>query len=194
MGTLLAGPSGYPYVTPLSLLPDAPPPMPESSETPSSHALALFGVVAGPRRGDELPVLSPVVTIGQGPQNDIVLDDDSVSRNHARLELELGSWMITDLDSTNGTEVEGVRLAPGVPTPLAYASTVRFGGVRLQFREVEEADLEAARAAFTPADAAGPDRPRHFRLPVWVLVLILVLAALAIFLVTGLTGAAAPLP
>lgn len=168
--------------------------MPESSEPTPSVALALFGIVAGPRRGEELPIRSPVVNIGQGPQNDIVLDDDSVSRSHARLEFELGSWMLTDLESTNGTEVEGVRLAPGVPTPLAYASTVRFGGVKLQFREVEHADPASARAAFEPSPPDAPDRPRHFRLPLWLLVVILLIVAIAIFLVSVLASAATPLP
>jgi hypothetical protein len=163
--------------------------MPEASEPNPSSALALFGVLAGPRRGEEIPIVSPVVTIGQGPQNDVVLSDDSVSRIHARLEFELGSWMLTDLESTNGTAVEGTRLAPGVPTPLSHASTIRFGGVQLQFREVHDADPAAARASFTapePADAGGP---RHFRLPLWVFLLILILVAVAVFFVVGMADA-----
>lgn len=163
--------------------------MPESSELTPSSALAVFGVMTGPNRGDEIPVLAPVVTIGQGPQNDMVLTDDSVSRNHARLEFKLGSWMLTDLESTNGTSVEGVRLAPGVPTPLAYAATVRFGGVQLQFREVHEADPESARAAFSEPEAEEAEVSRHFRLPLWLFVLLLIVVAAAIVLL--LAGAAA---
>ena len=169
--------------------------MPESTGSQPTQALALFGMLAGPRLGEEFPVLSPVVSIGQGPQNDLVLDDDSVSRNHARLEFQSGSWLLTDLDSTNGTTVEGVRLAPGVPTPLAYANTVRFGGVRLQFREVEAADPEAARASFREPERQEESRPRHFRLPLWVvlLVLLLIAIAVAIFLMSGDSGAATAL-
>lgn len=159
--------------------------MTESSESSQSSALALFGVMAGPRRGDEIPVPAPVVSIGQGPQNDIVLTDDSVSRTHARLEYRMGSWMLTDLESTNGTAVEGVRLAPGVPTPLAYAATVRFGGVQLQFREVEQADPESARAAFREPEVSEPAGPKRFRLPVWAFVLILLALAAALFLIFG---------
>lgn len=166
--------------------------MPDSTGSHPSQALALFGVLAGPRVGEEFAVLSPVLRIGQGPQNDLVLDDDSVSRNHARLEFQAGSWMLTDLDSTNGTTVEGVRLAPGVPTPLAYANTVRFGGVRLQFREVETADPAAARATFREPEREEQQRPRNFRLPLWVvlLVLLLIAVAVAIFLMTGDAAAA----
>jgi pSer/pThr/pTyr-binding forkhead associated (FHA) protein len=168
--------------------------MPESSEPAPTPALATFSLIAGPRSGETLPILAPVVTIGQGPQNDLVLADDSVSKTHARLEFILDGWRLTDLESTNGTTVEGVRLAAGVPTPLAYGSSVRFGGVRLVFREVEEADPAAASASFSPAAAEAPAKPRHFRLPVWLfLVILLVMAALA-FLLFGVMDVGAALP
>src|ERR1700748_1182602 len=44
-----------------------------------------------------------VVTIGRDRENDIVLDSDSVSRRHARVEHRDGRIYLTDLDSTNGT-------------------------------------------------------------------------------------------
>jgi diguanylate cyclase (GGDEF)-like protein len=46
-----------------------------------------------------------VVTIGRDRENDIVLDSDSVSRRHARIEHRDGRIYLTDLDSTNGTYV-----------------------------------------------------------------------------------------
>ncbi len=148
-----------------------------------SGALAAFGIQVGPRAGEEVPVRSPVARIGRGGQNEIVIDDDSVSSTHARLEFDNGGWRLTDLRSTNGTFVESVRLAPEVPTPLPYGSSVRFGGVRLHFRPIEEADPEQARAEYTPP----PPRQRlaeertGFRLPVWVVILLLLLIVLAIF-------------
>jgi len=52
------------------------------------------------------------LTIGRRPENDIVLEDDAaVSKRHAELELVAGSWFVLDLDSTNGTFVNGVRIA-----------------------------------------------------------------------------------
>lgn len=164
--------------------------MPESPQPIPSSALALFEMTAGPRAGEGIPVLAPVVTIGQGPQNDLVLVDDSVSRNHARLEYLIEGWRLTDLESTNGTSVEGVRLAAGVPTPLAYGSTVRFGGVQLEFREVEEADPDAARASFTPPATAESERPRRFRLPLWIFILLLLVVAAVIFFLVGAADAA----
>lgn len=168
--------------------------MPESPESAPQPALASFSLLAGPRAGETLRVLTPVATIGQGPQNDLVLADDSVSRSHARLEFLLDGWRLTDLESTNGTAVEGVRLAPGVPTPLAYGSTVRFGGVSLEFHEVEDADPAAARATFTPPEAEASSGPRHFRLPVWVFLLVLVVLAVLAFLFFGIADGGAALP
>lgn len=153
---------------------------------PSSGALATFAILAGPRFGEQIPVPAPVVIIGQGAQSDVVIADDSVSKVHARLEFEHGGWRLTDLESTNGTYVEGVRLAPEVPTPVVYGSTVRFGGVRLQFRAVETADPQTAREQYVAPAAPTPvaARPRGFRLPVWVVVLVLVaLAVIAWFAV-----------
>jgi hypothetical protein len=58
------------------------------------------------------------LVIGRGPGADIGLDDDTVSRRHARLVLRDGSWTIEDLGSLNGTAVNGTtvgraRLRPG---------------------------------------------------------------------------------
>jgi transcriptional regulator with GAF, ATPase, and Fis domain len=52
-----------------------------------------------------------VVTIGSSPRNDVVIDDATVSRHHARIELHGGELVVHDLGSTNGTTVDGVRIA-----------------------------------------------------------------------------------
>jgi hypothetical protein len=56
-------------------------------------------------------VISPGgATIGRGRASDIVLDDPNVSRQHAEIRPRGGSWVITDLGSTNGSELNGRRL------------------------------------------------------------------------------------
>ena len=158
--------------------------MPTAPGDETASALALFGVQAGPRSGEEIAVRSPVLTIGKGSQNDIVLADDSISTSHARLEYATGYWRLTDLGSTNGTYVDNARLAPNVPTPVTYGAQVRFGGVRLEFREVATADPDAARASYTPPPEARPlaERGSGPRLPLWIfLVILIVIAAIAYF-------------
>jgi len=49
--------------------------------------------------------------IGRKAENDITIDwDNAVSRRHAELELVAGSWFVTDLDSANGTFVNGAKV------------------------------------------------------------------------------------
>jgi hypothetical protein len=156
-----------------------------------ARALAAFAIQAGPGTGQELPIHTPVVSIGRGRQNDVVLADDSVSTTHARVEFADGAWRITDLDSANGTFVESERLAAQVPTPLPYGASVRLGAARLHFRPVEGADPDAARASYSePARQPGIREGGRggVRIPVWLVVLILVVVALiGMLLFTGPT-------
>jgi hypothetical protein len=50
-------------------------------------------------------------SIGRDPQNDVVLDDRPISRKHAEIRLRLGRYTLYDLQSTNGTYVNGRRIA-----------------------------------------------------------------------------------
>jgi len=147
---------------------------------PSDDALAAFGVLQGPQFGEQVPVRGTSVRIGSSDRNDIVISDDTVSSSHALLEFEDGSWRLTDLESTNGTVVEGVRLAPEVPTPIQYGSAVRIGGVRLQFREIEGARPEEAPPPEPVASAPDDAAPRRRALPVWLVVVVVLLLALAV--------------
>jgi hypothetical protein len=62
--------------------------------------------------GDEFPVDSAPLTVGRGGQNDLVLvGDDFASARHARIEVRGDSMWVQDLDSTNGTYVNGSRVA-----------------------------------------------------------------------------------
>jgi pSer/pThr/pTyr-binding forkhead associated (FHA) protein len=77
------------------------------------------------------------VTLGRTANNDIVLDDASVSRFHAWLQAEGDSWAVFDAGSRNGTSVNGSRLAPKKASPLANGSRVRVGSVELIFHSAQ---------------------------------------------------------
>lgn len=146
----------------------------------AAGGLAAFGIVQGPNAGSDVPVPTPVVTIGKDSTNEVILDDDSVSARHARLEFVAGDWALTDLGSTNGTAIDGATLAPETPTVLPYGATVRFGGVRATFHPVADADPGAARDAYVAPDL--PERLRDRRrvvFPVWAMVLLLLLLVIA---------------
>ena len=73
------------------------------------------------------------ITVGRTGNNDLKLDDPSVSRFHAWLEPSGDAWVLVDAGSRNGTFVSGRRLAARAPARLANAAAVRVGGVPLTF-------------------------------------------------------------
>jgi pSer/pThr/pTyr-binding forkhead associated (FHA) protein len=60
--------------------------------------------------GDPIPLLKPLLTVGRRESSDIVLRFPNVSGNHCELELVEGYWHVRDLDSRNGTKVNGERV------------------------------------------------------------------------------------
>ena len=85
------------------------------------------------------------VLIGRAPECDVVLANPEVSSRHVRLAQTPQGWMIEDLDSANGTELDGVPLTRMAPLP-AGASIMLGGAVHLAF-----ADSSTAAPAAVPA-------------------------------------------
>lgn len=79
--------------------------------------------------------------IGRDPACDIVLDDERVSRRHARLAFKESGWRLFDLDSTNGTSLQGMPTQEAALSPHGWIS---FGGLLARFEhsspERERAD------------------------------------------------------
>jgi pSer/pThr/pTyr-binding forkhead associated (FHA) protein len=73
--------------------------------------------IDGPRVGQELELRGKQVRIGRAPHSDVRLDDDLVSWEHAILSFSDGQYMLFDQDSTNGTWVNGQRVAQCVIQP-----------------------------------------------------------------------------
>ncbi|MBN1476530.1 FHA domain-containing protein [Candidatus Sumerlaeota bacterium] len=70
------------------------------------------------------------IRIGRGRDNDIVIDHLSVSRRHAEIHYDHGHWLVADLDSANGTFVNGQRVTT---VPLYHADTITVGKMHLHF-------------------------------------------------------------
>jgi adenylate cyclase len=75
-------------------------------------------------------------TIGRATDNDIVLNDFSVSRRHAYLRFENGVWILRDNHSTNGVRVNE---RPVPESPIADGDLVTIGTFRLVFKQPVEA-------------------------------------------------------
>jgi len=98
--------------------------------------LASILVRSGNKKGQRLTIRVPVVNIGRAEYNDIVLPEESVSTQHAKLQRREGVWVLQDLGSTNGTFVDGEKLSG--ETPVAPGSTLRFGDVSVVFEPTDD--------------------------------------------------------
>ena len=76
------------------------------TQTITAHLRAVLG----PTKGSSHPLLAGATRIGRLADNDVVLDDASVSRHHAVIIDTGTSYVITDLRSANGVDVGGVRI------------------------------------------------------------------------------------
>ena len=145
--------------------------------SPSAAPLASLLFRSGDMKGQRLPIKVPVVNIGRGDYNDVVISDPSVSTMHAKLQRREAIWILTDLGSTNGTFVEGEPLKGELP--LGPGTTIRFGDVLALFEPLDD-KVPAGRGAGTqvmskveaktsapprrePASEAEAPRPRPRR-------------------------------
>ena len=111
----------------------------------------------GTKQGSVLEFSTPSVTIGRDPSNMLALNTDGVSRCHAELrQLPEGGWVVVDLNSTNGTKLDGARIAG--QAPLADGSRIEIGENLMELSDLNSAP---AQVIFNPivtpplADAAA---------------------------------------
>lgn len=90
------------------------------------------------RKVDELLLTRGVMTVGRKLDNDIRLEDTTVSSHHARLLQKDGGIFIEDCDSTNGTLVNGI---PVQNRKLKNGDVVVIGKYTLNFEQIESEPL-----------------------------------------------------
>lgn len=119
------------------------PAQPQGSQafTSSNESLAPPGqlrVVSGGEaqlQAGEVFELATHTTLGRAPDNHIILLDTYISSYHARIDRRDDEWWLTDLDSRNGTLLNGVPITKSVP--LAHGDVIEVGHVELQL-EIQE--------------------------------------------------------
>ena len=82
----------------------------------------------------EYPLTASGLSLGRGPNNNIVLEDAKVSASHARIELRGSIVQITDVGSTNGTYVNGELIAARIPKPVKPGDTIKLAGTTMSIQ------------------------------------------------------------
>lgn len=112
--------------------------LPSGANRPSGQAMATvltasrLVITSGPRQGTELSLGREPMTIGRSAESGLVIRDDYTSTHHARLLLWNDEWMIQDLDSTNGTFLDGKRV--NVPTQIPLDTPIKIGTTTFELK------------------------------------------------------------
>lgn len=109
----------------------APRPTAAASGAPTGTPKRLV-ITSGAKAGLELHLGTEPLTIGRSADSGLVIRDDYTSTHHARLMLWGDDWVIQDLDSTNGTFLEGKRVS--TPTPVPVGASVKIGTTTFELR------------------------------------------------------------
>lgn len=92
---------------------------------------AALVVLRGPQAGEVWTLEGPTVRIGRAAESDLFLDDITVSRHHAVLQLAGTDWTVEDLGSLNGTYVD--RQPIEAPAKLVTGAELQIGKFRFRF-------------------------------------------------------------
>ena len=110
-----------------------------TSLRPTVRKFEVIGV-SGPAASLAYTSTGATCAIGSHVGNEIVIDDASISRSHCELRVEQGHVRIHDLDSTNGTVLDGVRVVAGY---VRDGSTIQLGRSTLRV-EIGKGDVRVA--------------------------------------------------
>jgi pSer/pThr/pTyr-binding forkhead associated (FHA) protein len=98
----------------------------------TTSTVAKLVITSGPKAGLEVPLGSEPMSIGRSSESGLVIRDDYTSSHHARLLLWGDQWMLQDLDSTNGTFLNGERV--GAPVAVSIGAPIKVGATTFELR------------------------------------------------------------
>ena len=95
-----------------------------------------FLVIDSPGQSQQIIIWDTLeVTVGRGPDRDLVIPDSEVSRQHALFAMDGASHIVADLHTSNGTFVNGARVSRHQLRP---GDVIELGPARVQFRQESE--------------------------------------------------------
>jgi pSer/pThr/pTyr-binding forkhead associated (FHA) protein len=103
-----------------------------SALSESSFDARRVVITSGSKEGLEIDLPSEQLTIGRSSESGLVIRDDYTSTHHARLLKWADGWVVQDLDSTNGTFLEGIRVV--IPTQVPLNTPIKIGTTSFELR------------------------------------------------------------
>ncbi len=89
-------------------------------------------ITGGAKEGLQIDLPDEFLSIGRSSDSGLVIRDDYTSTNHARLLRTEKGWVLEDLDSTNGTLLDGTRV--GAPTQVPLNTPITIGTTTFELR------------------------------------------------------------
>ncbi|BCM91789.1 hypothetical protein IAD21_03665 [Abditibacteriota bacterium] len=135
----IAPPYGYdtaqmPYATAATSQMPAVSAVPPAPVAPTPMAWTFSPSIGNTQTGFRLNPETGNATIGRATGNDWQINDDGTSSRHARLERTFDGLALTDLGSTNGTFINGQKMAPNIAVALGGGETIRIGRTQWMVR------------------------------------------------------------
>jgi len=122
----------------------------------SGRPKATLEVRQGAQIGTTFPLAGDIVVLGREENVDIPIHDPEVSRRHARISWQAGRYILEDLNSTNGTYLNGVQIT--IPQPLQPGDQIGMGQTMLVF-QTQAAPVTVQPPAAQPAPPPPPAAP-----------------------------------
>lgn len=121
-----------------------------------------FVMRSGPTPGVTFPLEGDQLIIGRDSSNGVPINDAEISRKHSRLSFQGGKYVLEDLGSTNGTFVNGQRLAgpvvlkPGDVVSLGEQIVLMYDVINMDAGATIATSRKSVQAAVPPMQAAPP--------------------------------------
>lgn len=101
-----------------------------------SQRLQIQLDIVGPETKESVTWSEGAYHIGRSSGNQLILSHNFVSSQHARIEASTAGWTLTDMNSTNGTLVDGATISPNEPVPLQPGTQIRIGPFAIVCKQI----------------------------------------------------------
>jgi pSer/pThr/pTyr-binding forkhead associated (FHA) protein len=121
-----------------------------------------FVMRSGPTPGVTFPLEGDQLVIGRDSSNSVAINDAEISRKHSRLSFQGGKYVLEDLGSTNGTFVNGQRLAgpvvlkPGDVVSLGEQIVLMYDAINMDPGATVAVSRKSVQAAVPPPIQSAP--------------------------------------